>query len=99
MVYLLNKEFLVNNLIQENNDIESEEEVEIEKQPESPNSSDDEDYRPVNKKKNVHINWAESDKLVVLNYEKDLLFQRDIKDINCHMTSKPEKSSIIIFKK
>ena len=41
----------------------------------------------VNKKKNVHINWAESDKLVVLNYEKDLLFQRDIKDINCHMTS------------
>ena len=50
------KEFLVNNLIQENNDIESEEEVEIEKQPESPNSSDDdEDYRPVNKKKKNNV--------------------------------------------
>ena len=58
-------------------------------------NNNNKNIEPVNKKKNVHINWAESDKLVVLNYEKDLLFQRDIKDINCHMTSKPEKSSII----
>jgi protein-tyrosine phosphatase len=48
----------------------------------------------VNKKKNVHINWAERDKLVTLNYEKDLIFQDDIKEINCHMTLKPGKSSI-----
>ena len=48
----------------------------------------------VNKKKNVHINWAERDKLVTLNYEKDLIFQDDVKDINCHMTLKPGKSSI-----
>ena len=48
----------------------------------------------VNKKKNVHINWAERDKLVTLNYEKDLIFQDDIKEINCHMTLKPRKSSI-----
>ena len=47
-----------------------------------------------NKKKNVHINWAEADKLVTLNYEKDLIFQDEIKDINCHMTLKPGKSSI-----
>ena len=48
-----------------------------------------------NKKKNIHINWAENDKLVTLNYEKDLLFQIEKKDITCHMTSKPGKSSII----
>ena len=48
-----------------------------------------------NKKKNIHINWAENDKLVTLNYEKDLLFQTDKKDITCHITSKPGKSSII----
>ena len=48
-----------------------------------------------NKKKNIHINWAENDKLVMLNYEKDLLFQIEKKDITCHMTSKPGKSSII----
>jgi hypothetical protein len=48
----------------------------------------------VNKKKNVHINWAERDKLVTLNYEKDLIFQDDVKDINCHIILKPGKSSI-----
>jgi hypothetical protein len=48
----------------------------------------------LNKKKNMHISWAESDKLVSLNYEKELLFQDEIKDITCHMTLKPGKSSI-----
>ena len=48
----------------------------------------------VNKKRNVHINWAERDKLVTLNYEKDLIFQDDVKDINCHIILKPGKSSI-----
>ena len=68
------KEFLVNNLIQENNDIESEEEVEIEKQPESPNSSDDEDYRPVNKKKKNNVNITNNNILNgSINSEKDLL--------------------------
>ena len=52
------------------------------------------DNEKVNKKKNVHINWAESDKLVNLNYEKELLFQDEIKEIKCHMTLKPGKSSI-----
>ena len=45
----------------------------------------------LNKKKNMHISWAESDKLVSLNYEKELLFQDEIKDI---ITLKPGKSSI-----
>ena len=47
-----------------------------------------------NKKKNVHINWAESSKLINYNYEKELLFQNEIKEVNCHMTLKPSKSSI-----
>ena len=48
-----------------------------------------------NKKKNVHINWAESDKLINLNFEKDLIFQTEKKDVTCHMTIQPNKSSII----
>ena len=48
----------------------------------------------LNKKKNMHISWAESDKLVSLNYEKELLFQDEIKDITSHITLKPGKSSI-----
>jgi len=46
------------------------------------------------KKNNKHINWAESDKLVNLNIEKELLFQEEVKLITCHMNSKPLKSSI-----
>ena len=48
----------------------------------------------LNKKGNKHINWAEEDKLVNYNYEKELCFQEDVKTITCHMTIKPLKSSI-----
>lgn len=54
------------------------------------------DKEPPIKKKNVHINWAESEKLINFNYEKELLFQNEIKEITCHMNLKPSKSS---FKK
>ena len=47
-----------------------------------------------NKKKNIHIKWAESDKLINLNYEKELLFQDEIKEINSHIILKPGKSNI-----
>ena len=47
-----------------------------------------------NKKKNNHIKWAESDKLINLNYEKELLFQDEIKEINSHIICKPGKSNI-----
>ena len=47
-----------------------------------------------NKKKNIHIKWAESDKLINLNYEKELLFQDEIKEINSHIICKPGKSNI-----
>ena len=46
------------------------------------------------KKNNIHINWAENDNLVNYNFEKELLFQSEIKDITCHISSKPIKSSI-----
>ena len=46
------------------------------------------------KKNNKRINWAENDKLVNFNFEKELLFQEEIKTIECHMNSKPLKSSI-----
>lgn len=48
----------------------------------------------LNTKSNKHINWAEEDKLINYNYEKELCFQQDIKIITCHLTSKPLKSSI-----
>ena len=48
----------------------------------------------LNKKSNIHINWADDDKLINYNFEKELLFQNEIKPINCHMTTKPIKSSI-----
>ena len=47
------------------------------------------------KKKNItHINWADEDKLINYNFEKELLFQNEIKPINCHMIKKSIKSSI-----
>ena len=45
-------------------------------------------------KNNIHINWADEDKLINYNFEKELLFQNEIKPINCHMATKPKKSSI-----
>ena len=53
-----------------------------------------EDKPKFNKKNNMHINWADEDKLINYNFEKELLFQNEIKPINCHMTKKPIKSSI-----
>ena len=46
------------------------------------------------KKKNNHIKWANEDNLINLNFEKELLFQAEIKPINCHLITKPMKSSI-----
>ena len=51
-----------------------------------------ENVKKENKKK--HINWAENDKLITLDYEKELLFQKEIKEISCHMFLKPLQSSI-----
>ena len=47
-----------------------------------------------NKKNKLHINWAENDKLVNFNFEKELLFQDEIQDIKSHLLIKPIKSSI-----
>ena len=52
------------------------------------------DNASLNKKKNIHIKWAETDKLINLNYEKELLFQDEIKEINSHIILKPGKSNI-----
>ena len=57
------------------------------------NNLNKEDRESLIKKKN-HIKWAEKDKLINLNLEKELLFQNEIKNITCHMTNKPQKSSI-----
>ena len=46
------------------------------------------------KKNNIHIKWAKDEELINLNFEKELLFQAEIKPINCHITTKPMKSSI-----
>jgi protein-tyrosine phosphatase len=46
------------------------------------------------KKKNMHINWASDDQLINYNYEKELLFQEEVKPVTCHMDLKPLKSSI-----
>ena len=46
------------------------------------------------KKNKLHIIWAENDKLVNFNIEKELLFQDEIQDIKCHLLIKPMKSSI-----
>jgi protein-tyrosine phosphatase len=53
-----------------------------------------EDKKNLIKKNNTHINWADEDKLINYNFEKELLFQNEIKPINCHITTKPIKSSI-----
>lgn len=47
-----------------------------------------------NKNNNKHIKWEENSHLVNYNYEKELLFQDEIKNITCHMTLKPKKSSV-----
>lgn len=54
----------------------------------------DNDSENLNKKNKLHINWAENDKLVNLNFEKELLFQEEIQDITSHILIKPTKSSI-----
>ena len=58
------------------------------------NYNKEEDSSSLIKKKNIHISWATDDKLINLNYEKELLFQEEIKPIMCHMSLKPSKSSI-----
>ena len=46
------------------------------------------------KKNNIHIKWANEEELINLNFEKELLFLKEIKPITCHTTIKPLKSSI-----
>ena len=58
------------------------------------NNLNKEDRENLIKKNNFHINWAEKNKLINFNLEKELLFQDEIKNITCHMTIKPKKSSI-----
>ena len=58
------------------------------------NNLNKEDRGSLIKKNKIHIKWAEKDKLVNLNLEKELLFQEEIKNITCHMNKKPQKSSI-----
>ena len=58
------------------------------------NNNIKEDKGNLIKKNKNHINWAEEDKLINYNFEKELLFQNEIMPINCHMTTKPIKSSI-----
>ena len=54
----------------------------------------DSEAENLNKKNKLHINWAENDKLVNFNFEKELLFQDEIQDIKSHILIKPLKSSI-----
>ena len=54
----------------------------------------DSEAENLSKKNKSHINWAENDKLVNLNFEKELLFQDEIQDITSHILIKPIKSSI-----
>lgn len=54
----------------------------------------DNENENLNKKNKLHINWAENDKLVNFDVEKDLLFQDEIQDITSHILIKPLKSSI-----
>jgi protein-tyrosine phosphatase len=54
----------------------------------------DNEAENLGKKNKLHINWAENDKLVNFNYEKELLFQEEIQDITSHIMIKPTKSSI-----
>jgi protein-tyrosine phosphatase len=54
----------------------------------------DNEAENLGKKNKLHINWAENDKLVNFNYEKELLFQEEIQDITSHILIKPTKSSI-----
>ena len=58
------------------------------------NNINKEDTENLNKKNKIHIKWAENDNLVNLNLERELLFQDEIKNITCHMSIKPMKSSI-----
>ena len=54
----------------------------------------DNEAENLGKKNKLHINWAENDKLVNFNFEKELLFQEEIQDITSHIMIKPTKSSI-----
>jgi len=54
----------------------------------------DNEAENLSKKNKLHINWAENDKLVNFNYEKELLFQDEIQDVTSHILIKPTKSSI-----
>jgi hypothetical protein len=54
----------------------------------------DSESENLNKKNKLHINWAENDKLVNFNFEKELLFQYEIQDIKSHILIRPIKSSI-----
>ena len=54
----------------------------------------DNEAENLGKKNKLHINWAENDKLVNCNFEKELLFQEEIQDITSHIMIKPTKSSI-----
>ena len=58
------------------------------------NYNKEEDRKNLIKKKNIHISWAKDENLISFNYEKELLFQEEIKPITCHMNLMPLKSNI-----